>query len=265
MRRLIPAGAGVVVIGCLTASAVAPSCAAAGASPVTAGPRPAAAARLHLNRSFQALYLLPAGTRADPQAPAAIRNDVNRINGWYRSQTVGRVEPRWVRHPGHPLSVVTVTLRHHARKYNKSASQLSLIAGDLKAAGWPRASKEKLVAFIDVKTAASGGYCAITGSGLSVISEAACGIYPSADDRWPYGATYVTAHEMAHNFGAVPDCAPHSDGTGHVNDDPRDLLYNGKSARNWQHLKLDPGHDDYYDTPGHGCADIKDSRFWTSP
>ena len=65
---------------------------------------------------------------------------------------------------------------------------------------------------------------------------------------WPYGATYLTAHEMTHAFGAVPACAPHYDlvpATSTTND----VLYAGPGDRDWNNIQLDPGHDDYY---GHG-------------
>ena len=39
----------------------------------------------------------------------------------------------------------------------------------------------------------------------------------------------------------MPDCAPHADGTGHVNYDNRDVVYGGNSQRDWGHITLDPG------------------------
>jgi hypothetical protein len=48
-----------------------------------------------------------------------------------------------------------------------------------------------------------------------------------------------------------------------VNDDNRDVVYGGNSQRDWEHITLDPGRDDYY---GHGrtdCMDIARSPFWT--
>jgi hypothetical protein len=97
-----------------------------------------------------------------------------------------------------------------------------------------------------------------------LLVEAACNIYPTTHDVWPYGATYLAAHEMTHNLGAVPACALHSDGTGHISDDPRDVLYSGSQPRDWNHLMLDPGHDDYYATGRADCTDVSSSAYWTT-
>ena len=86
-----------------------------------------------------------------------------------------------------------------------------------------------------------------------------CGIGVSETSTWPFGGTYLMAHELTHLLGAVPFCAPNADGTGHVSDDNRDVLYSGPEARDWDNLMLDPGNDDYYNHGQDGCTDIADS------
>jgi hypothetical protein len=215
--------------------------------------------------SFQALYLVPKNVDVVAGRVKAMRRDLNKINGWFSRQTVDGVQPRWVRHETSSgkkiIDVVIVHLPKNGASY-EGPDQADVITADLGALGWPKKGAHKMVAFFE---GSGPGYCGITGQGLSLIPMAACGIYPDAGDTWPYGATYVTAHEMTHNFGAVPACAPHDDGTGHIADDPRDILYGGAKPREWDHLKLDPGHDDYYDTHIPGCRDIKSSRYWTAP
>jgi hypothetical protein len=161
------------------------------------------------------------------------------------------------------LAVDTVHLAVTTAQIEQPADPLGTLDSALHAAGYG-VSGETVVAY----TPTTGNGCGSTlqhdGAATTVgIWMPACAIYPSATTvSWPYGATYLVAHEMTHAFGAVPACAPHSDGTGHVNDDPRDVLYNGASGRDWDHLMLDPGHDDYYGHSIPGCLDIAHSPFW---
>lgn len=223
--------------------------------PMATGPQP--------GNSYRAIYAVASDQTAVAGAIPAIVNDINVVNGWYATQTINQVQPRWVRtkNPdgsvGDPI-VTTVMLPRPASAYT-GADAIHLLDDDLQAAAPPAAASEKTVAWID-----AGNYaCGQTGGGLSVMWEATCSIYPATSDAWPFGATYLLAHEMTHNFGAVPDCAPHSDGTHHANDDPRDVLYQGAQPRAWSDQQLDPGHDDYYDTGRADCAGITGSAYWT--
>jgi hypothetical protein len=90
-----------------------------------------------------------------------------------------------------------------------------------------------------------------------------CDTYPSTKRfQFPFGATYVMAHEVTHALGAVAACAPHDDGTGHVTDSNRDVLYGGTSGRDWHNLTLDVGHDDYHRDPLPACPSIENSPLW---
>jgi len=99
----------------------------------------------------------------------------------------------------------------------------------------------------------------------SVLFESTCAIYPATGTTYPGYASYVISHETTHAFGAVPGCAPHYDGTGHVNDNPSDVLYQGSQPRIWSSITLDPGHDDYYDTTNPSCPGIEYSPLWMKP
>jgi hypothetical protein len=211
--------------------------------------------------SFQALYLVPSDKSPIADEPAAISNEITQVNGWFDSQTVDGTHPRFNLDSAGAPSVVTVSMPHTAAEYEASSSQIKMIVDDLVSLGWPKSENEKIAAFINVS--ASGQGCGVTGYGLSLFPEDECDIHPSTTDTFPFGATYLTAHEITHNLGAVPDCAPHSDGTGHVNDDPRDVLYSGPQARDFNHITLDPGHDDYYATGRTDCTDIANSPYWT--
>lgn len=102
------------------------------------------------------------------------------------------------------------------------------------------------------------GYCGRTGS-IVFIPIGNCGIGVSDTSMWPSGGTYLMGHELTHMLGAVPSCAPNSDGTGHVSDDNADVLYSGPEMRDWDNLVLDPGNDDYYNHGRDDCTDIADS------
>jgi hypothetical protein len=207
--------------------------------------------------SFRAIYAVASDQTPSAGKYAAIIASANATNDWFATQTTAGVRPRWVRDSGGAIVVSTVRLPRPAAAYDTATFQ-SVVA-ELAAAA-PTPANQKTVLWFDVK---SPNGCGVTGSGLSVIFEAACDIHPATDDVFPYGATYLTAHEMTHNFGAVASCAPHASGGGHVNDDNKDLLYAGNGARDWPNITLDPGHDDYYATGNPACPGIESSPYWT--
>ncbi len=208
--------------------------------------------------SFRAVYALASDQTASPTAVAAITNEINQVNAWFATQTQGNVQPRWIRSAGGAPTVTTVKLAHTAAQL-AAAGTFDRITGDLVAAAPLASPTEKTVVWIDI-----GAYaCGETSGNTTILYEAACGIYPATNTVFPAGGTYLLAHELTHNFGAVPDCAPHADGTGHVNDNNSDILYQGPSGRNWAALTLDPGHDDYYLTGKPACPGIESSPFWT--
>jgi hypothetical protein len=224
--------------------------------PSSGGPKP--------GNSFRAIYAVAADQSAKPDEIAAIVNDTDVVDAWFGGQTNNGVQPRWIRSKnadgsrGAPV-VETVSLPRTAAEYSGDSGVDKIIA-DLEKVAPTAAPTEKTAVWIDAKSATA---CGLTSGDVTILLEAACDIYPSTNDTWPYGATYLLAHELTHNFGAVPSCAPHFDGSAHINDDPRDVLFQGQGARDWQHLMLDPGHDDYYDTGRADCPGIEGSPFWT--
>ncbi|HUG86700.1 MAG TPA: hypothetical protein VMM13_19175 [Euzebya sp.] len=86
----------------------------------------------------------------------------------------------------------------------------------------------------------------------------------STRSTWGSEASFTIAHELVHGLGAVQPCAPHESGDGHVTDDPRDVLYAGRSPRTaGQPVVLDAGNDDYMGHQIPGCPDIRDSPLWS--
>ena len=66
-------------------------------------------------------------------------------------------------------------------------------------------------------------------------------------------------HEILHTLGVVARCAPHHTFSGHVSDDPQDLMYAG--SQDWRPSLLDVGRDDYFEHNNPGCLDLAKSIF----
>jgi len=170
---------------------------------------------------------------------------------------------QWNRDTGGNASVMVVAIDRSRNELEGAADPTTDLIDSLRRAGLTDPNTIYAV-YIDAGNAQASP-CGITFPGYSVLWMAACNIYPAANTpSWPYGATYLLAHEVTHALGAVPACAPHEGNGGHVIDDPRDVLYAGPDARDWDHLMLDPGHDDYYRHNIPNCPDIEDAPFWTS-
>ncbi|MEE8600746.1 hypothetical protein [Euzebya tangerina] len=106
--------------------------------------------------------------------------------------------------------------------------------------------------------------CGLGGPTGIVIFLGNCrGFEPTTFSTWGSHASHTVAHELVHGMGAVMDCAPHSTGTGHVFDDPNDVLYQGPIQRSpADAVRLDAGRDDYWQHGMEGCPDIMDSPLW---
>ena len=205
----------------------------------------------------QAIYAVPAGIAAVAGREAAIAHEVGVVQAWYDGQTGGR-HPVFARVAGggSGISVIRVDLTSTEAALTATTDPEALIDAQVRAQLGAALDDASLAVVLEGQT--GGSFCGRTGT-MVLIPIANCDIAPSSTSTWPYEMSYLLGHELTHLLGAVDDCSPHADGTGHVSDDRRDVLYSGPSARDWLNLQLDPGHDDYYlhDVPG--CADIADS------
>ncbi len=211
--------------------------------------------------SFVAVYAVAADQQPEPGHAEAIATTVDRVGDWFATQTAGEVRPRWVRAEGEgrPVAVEVVRLPRTAEAY--AGAGLDALRDDVLAA-FPRAGEQ--VAVVWTRTGSPEG-CGVTGRAPTMVwlPELACDIAPTTTHAWPYGGTYLLGHELTHAFGAAEPCVLHQDGSGHVTDDPRDVIYGGPGQRDWRNLMLDPGRDDYYGTGR--CGDIAGSALWTRP
>jgi hypothetical protein len=197
---------------------------------------------------------------------AAIQHELGEVLAWYGTQTSG-LRPRFLRSHG---AIVVKTLAVPLTKAQLASSahgndSLTDLTKYLARSGLVGRSTIPII--YAESSSNTFGNCGVDGGYVAVLWMRACGgIYPSTTTAFPYGATYLAAHEMTHAMGAVLNCAPHSTGDGHVSDSPRDILYEGPQARDWAHLVLDYRHNDYYKTGRQSCVDISHDKVWeTAP
>jgi hypothetical protein len=209
--------------------------------------------------AFTAIYAVPKGTTPKSRT-GAIRTDIAEVSHWYDTQTHGKV-PRFITKNGKP-TVHVLRLSITAQKlHSAKTDSIGEVKAAIANAGVP--ADEMPVVYVEGGWAGEGAACGVDGGPVALLWMSNCGgIYPSTSDTWPYGATYLTAHEMTHAMGAVQSCAPHSTGDGHVNDSRKDVLYEGPLQRAWKHLVLDYNHDDYYDSHNANCPSINADAVW---
>ena len=203
--------------------------------------------------SFQAVYAVPADRTAVDGRAAAFAHVVSVVQDWYDTQTGGR-------HPifetnGSQVEVITVNLPQTYSAIRDEPNPESVIEQSIRSVVPSISASARLVVVLEGQ---NGSYCGRAGQ-IVLMPVDNCSIFPSVSTTWPSGMSYLLAHELAHVMGAVPSCAPNYRFGGHVKDDPRDILYEGPSPRDWANLTLDPGNDDYFRHSNASCRDLDDS------
>ncbi len=216
--------------------------------------------------TIQVVYAVPADVTASSTIGAAISNEIPAVNAWFAAQHGGTGLSFATE--GGLLSIRTVALAETTAQLTAMGEASAYSAVEVEIGDAVERATFALLVYIDAGTAdfACGRTAIRSDASTTTISSilwmSACNIHPSATSAWPYGATYLAGHELTHALGAVPSCAPHEGVSGHITDDPRDVLYWGSSPRDWLNLQLDPGHDDYYLTGRSDCLDIASSALW---
>lgn len=80
----------------------------------------------------------------------------------------------------------------------------------------------------------------------------------AASEASPGYLEFLMAHEIFHGMGFVATCAPNHTGSGHVSDDPSDLMYAGSQP--WTPSRLDTNRDDYFEHR-QSCGDAAQSPY----
>ena len=203
---------------------------------------------------IQAVYVVPSDKTSVMGQASAIAHEIVVVQSWFDTQT-GGTHPVFAR-DGNSISVATVNLSGSLEELDTVGKILSEIREAL-----PATNNQPLALFVEGQLTSADGVVTACGwtSNHVVILIDNCDIRPLQGSVWPYGATYLLAHELTHLLGAVPSCAPNYGYNGHVVDDRRDILYWGAEGRDWDNLILDPGNDDYCNHGRDDCADIVDS------
>lgn len=210
---------------------------------------------------LQIVYVHPSDTEPVRNRAASMAHEARAVDDWFAGQ-LGGSSPRFATDASGNPSVVVVRAALDSQALDREDDVGEVITASLRATGTIAQGSVPIVFLEGRQSGANAGACGWTTGGVDrhiTIPMANCSIYPSTDSTFPYGGTYVLAHEITHALGAVGATAPHHDGTGHVNDDPRDILFNGTAARDLGHLMIDPGHDDYYLTGRADLAEIQGS------
>jgi hypothetical protein len=208
---------------------------------------------------FQVVEVVGSDGVVDPSAGAAINHELALVDQWFAGQTGGR-QPRFGRDAAGNIAVTLVRLHQTTASISSASAPFALLRQDLSAVGLPSPGNALAVyaAFPNPVACGEG----IAGIAVDWTLTAGCPGAPSTSTAaFPAGATFVMTHELVHAFGAVPACAPHYDGTGHVNDSNADIVWGGTNF-DMAHLTLDVGHDDYYRTGRTNCLDIANSPYW---
>jgi hypothetical protein len=225
------------------------------------------------------LYVLPRdGVDRELDTNSAIPRSVASWQAWLRRETRGR-----------PLAVDTFQGEPDVTFFRLAANDAVVaergpfvrehLEEELFAAGFGSPTKIYAVYYDGTSTWSCGGgdpdptfrgsFAALYLRGLPP------GAPPCASN--PLGVTppgyfeFAMLHEIMHNLGFVPSCAPHAVRdfpAGHVSDSPFDLMWAGNAP--WRtdvpdQMRLDVGRDDYYLHGRPGCSDFANNPYLGPP
>jgi len=215
------------------------------------------------------MYVLPSdGIDYNLDTNGAIASSVAATQKWFAAQTRGTRRLRFDTSNGE-LDISFFRLaRTDAAIAGFGAYVRDQIQLEINAAGFNHPEKIYAVYYGGSSTHACGGGAwppTLTGNVVALYlrgrppgARPCAGHGLAASGDLPGYWEFSLIHEFFHTLGAVAACAPHHTRSGHVSDDPRDLMYAGD--RPWRPSMLDVGNDDYFNH-NTGCLDVAKSVF----
>jgi hypothetical protein len=215
------------------------------------------------------MYVLPSdATDTNLDTNGAIASSVAAAQKWFVAQTRGTRRLRFDTSNGQ-LDISFLRLaRTDAEIAGSGAYVRDQIQSEINTAGFNHPEKIYAVYYGGSSTYACGGGAWPPTLAGNVVALYLRGRPPGARPCAGHGLAasgdlpgyweFSLIHEFFHTLGAVAACAPHHTRSGHVSDDPRDLMYAGD--RPWRPSMLDVGNDDYFNH-NTGCLDVAKSVF----
>ncbi len=226
------------------------------ASTILAGVNAPLGAQVAEPSTIQAVYAVPSDVVPVSGRLAASAESIAVVQDWFAGQASGNY-PVFNETSGVVDVELLILSKTKAEVEALSRNDLSTLLIAESGSVLPSVAASEIFVYLEASQG-TGSVCGYSGSIVVIIMEN-CGTYPSSTATFPYGDTYLVAHELTHLLGAVASCAPNYLSGGHLDGDNRDVLFMGSGDRDWNNLMLDPGHDDYYNHGRNDCPDIADS------
>ncbi len=211
------------------------------------------------------MYVLPSdGEDRSYDTNGQIAASVGGWRNWLSGQTGGRTLRLDTYHGSPDISFFRLT-QTDAQIKNSGSYVRDQIESELKSAGYNKANKIYAVYYDGGSNYACGGGAwppTLPGNVAALYLKGAYNGVNCDSNHFSSGFGYRESsmiHEILHTLGFVASCAPNFTQSGHVSDDPHDLMYAGSLP--WQPSILDTNHDDYYGHNNQGCLDLATSPY----
>jgi hypothetical protein len=190
---------------------------------------------------FQLIYL--SGTSSGADLSQAIQHEAMVVDKWFADQLSGRS-------PNYGGSIPPVISIHNDSDLSAALNgNEGAVIDSWRKSGLLGPTAEPVI-YADGYAPRSDRACGWSTYGVGImIPMVNCNRYPKPASVWLDGATYLLAHETTHSLGF----------TDHVQDDSRDVLYNGPVSGWGGQILLDPNHHHYLNTGDETSLEILDS------